>query len=417
MGIKSTCKIVFETGDGKEKGNVNSKNLCVVINSMNMRVFICFCIIAALYFLSVLPATIAQDVNFVPSITFKEEYNDNVAFTAIDERDDFIATIGPALKLDYATELLDLQSNIALDILRYIDETDLNTENQHYDLNIDYKLTQRYTLFGTFSYIKDTTLESELEETGLLNVRAERERNKAEVGFSRLLSELSDIEVNYAYTGTDYGWAKNVDYDSQAITFFYNRKLNRRLDVLTVQPYFLRIDSEVNEVDNFGLSLGWSHPFSETSDLTTLLGVRYTEIVEGNEKDSDWGGVLDVKLQTTGQASSAAIGYSHNIGYSALGEPIERDVIYCSAKRMLTARLGTRFLGRLYLIKSQGQYEGEDGRYFMVSPLLFYKITKKNYLEFGYSYSNSYDNTRLNNREYDRNRIWVSIHFRFPEKW
>ena len=111
----------------------------------------------------------AQDITFLPSIAVRGEYNDNVYYTRFSElvESDYLARIKPAFTFDYATELLDLQSSFDIDIVRYANEDDLDTVDQHYDLNAEYQMMERISVSGNCSYAKDTTLESELYETGL----------------------------------------------------------------------------------------------------------------------------------------------------------------------------------------------------------------------------------------------------------
>jgi hypothetical protein len=394
---------------------------------------------SALLFLILLPSTVmAADVTFVPSLRSKAEYNDNVSFTRINEKDDYLAIVSPDLSLLYRTELIDVQSRVSADVLRYLDEIDLNTENYQGLFNGEYRLMERWRASGSFAYIKDTTLESELEETGLVNVREDRERYNLGIGLSYQFSELSDIAMNYTRRKTDYDFPANVDYDSDAIVFSYNQQLTRKRDSFTIQSYYTRTDSDVSEVDNHGLSLGWSHRFSETLSFEGLIGIRYTKINfilaerqltfdpignsigltfgKANATDRNWGAVGDISLRKTGEIFSAVVGYRRDLGYSAIGEPIETDKIYCNANRLFTRRLGLKLTGSLYFTRSEGEFTDIDNRYFDLIPSLNYKITENHSLQLAYSYSRSYDNTLESNREAERNRVWIALDLRFPAK-
>jgi len=381
-------------------------------------IFFCVCLIISLFFYALLPA-VAQDITLVPSLEIRGEYDDNVLFTRTNEIDDYLTTIGPALTLDYATELLNLESKIAVGFLRYADEKDLNTENQRYVLNGGYRFTERWNLNGNFSYIKDKTLESELEETGLVNVREDRHRYNAGGGLSYQVSELSDMNINYIHTKTDYDFVGNVDYDYDAVTLSYNRRLKSERDIITVQPSYSSRDSEVSEADDYGLSFGWSHSFSETLQLRAFLGARYTEVRFGDERQDyeNWGGTADISLRKTGEVSSTLIGYRRDLRTSAYGEAIEVDRIYCDLRRRVIGRLGIGFRGNLYFTRSEGNFDGEDSRYFEVIPSLNYQITENHTLELAYVYSREEDRNLAEDRERERNRVWIALNFTFPRKW
>lgn len=413
------------------------------------------CICITLFFLSVPLTTVARDVTVAPSIDIKCEYDDNVTFTRTNEEDDFLTRINPALTLNYATELLKLQSGIDIDFLRYADETDLNTEHQRYNLNGSYQLRERYTISGNSSYVKDTLLETYLEQTGIVDEppieRDDREYYNAGMGLSYQVSEQSSMTINYNHAETDYEWEEHEDSDSDSITFSFNHHFNNQLDVFTVQPYYVRQDSEITKLNNYGLSLGLLHPFSETLSLSAFMGARYTRIdytieprfegffwgvpiyhaynpdtgtwelstepTEVHEKDDKWGAVADINLEKSGETLSAAIGYSRDIDFSSYGELIERDRIHCSANRKLTKRLNVSFSGTLHFTKSEGDYGDRDSRHFALRPSLRYRITENHSLSLNYSYSNYYDKNRADNRDKDRNRIWIGLHFKFPRKW
>ena len=364
----------------------------------------------------------AADVKLVPSLKIQETYDDNVTFSRTDEQDDFVTSVNPELTLNYATELLSLESAAALDLLRYADDADLNTENYRLALSGDYGVMERFTLSGNFSYLKDTTLESELEETGLVNLREDRERYTGGGGISYRLSQRSDVGLDYTYGDTRYDSQGQVDYDSHSLTFSYNRYFNDQLDVFTIQPYYVARDSDISQTDNYGLSLGWAHAFSETWRMTCFLGARYTKIDYAYSpwyrgKESTRGGVADIRVTKTGEITTGTLGYSRDLHYSSYGEPIETDKIYLRANRMLTRRLGVSFSGSFYFTQSEGEYLVEDSRHLELSPSLNYRLTRQHTLRVAYSYSQHDDRTEPQDDRYDRHRVWLVLDFIFPQDW
>ena len=363
------------------------------------------------------------------------EFDDNVYYTRAIEISDYLTRIRPAFTLDWETELLDIRSSFDVDIQRYADEDDLDTEDQHYNLDGSYQITERVSVNGNASYAEDTTLESELAETGLIgNTRQDRQRLIGGMGFSYNLSEISNITIDYSHNKTDYDWEGNVDYDMDSISLSFNSRFNNQLDVFTVQPYFYRYDSKASKVDNYGLSFGLQHPFSETLVLTAFAGVRYTKIkyslvnpiyifgfltgfTQVDEQDSSWAGVADINLEKTGEVSSATVGYNHDLSYSSYGEPIERYRITCNADRKITERMTVRFTGNVTFTESEGEFNDRDSRYYGASPSLHYRITEQYSLMLGYRYSQSYEKNRATEPRADRNRVWLELRFRFPEKW
>ena len=64
------------------------------------------------------------------------------------------------------------------------------------------------------------------------------------MGFSYMISEISDIRVNYSHNKTKYDWEGNVDYDVDSISLSFNSRFNNELDIFTIQPSYYRYDSE-----------------------------------------------------------------------------------------------------------------------------------------------------------------------------
>lgn len=377
-------------------------------------IILCFCLIILFPLLAS-----ANDVTLVPSLRISGEYDDNVFFNSTDEVDDYLTIISPGLTFDYATELLNLQSLIVVDFLRYFDETELDTENQRYDLNGRYQLASKWNIAGNFSYIKDTTLESELEETGIVHLREDRKRYNAGGGLSYQMTELTDLNFNYTHTVTRYDSEDNVDYDYDNFSLLCNRKLKNQLDVLTVRTNYSIFDSDEEKTNNYELLLGWFHKFSETLDLNASAGPRYTRqnFNDDREDEDSWGTTVDISLNKRGETRSATIGYSRRIWNNADGDLVETDRIYARAKQRIIGRLGVGFVAGLYFTSQEDDSDNDDTRYYILNPSLYYMLTENHSIELAYSYQNELEESRPKDLESERNRIWIAFHFNFPRNW
>ena len=382
--------------------------------------FFCKCLIIS--FLSVPFIAVARDVTVVPSITLRGEYDDNVYFTRTDEISDYLAIISPGLKLDYATEVFNIRGSGLVDVLRYVDETDINTENQRYTINSGYRFMERWGLSGNFSYIKDTTLDSELEETGIVYMREDRERFNADAGLSYQVSELSDMGVTYAYSKTNYDELRLEDYDVNSISLSYNRQFNEGIDVFTIQPRYSRLSSDTRDDDGYRLTFGWTHLPSETYRLKIFLGARYTEqdYKDDRDKTSNWGGVADISLLKKAEVYSVLMGFNSDLyNEPSTGELSQVYRIYCNLTRRITERLMAGVNARLSLTQPDDKdaFRDKDIWYFTVTPSLTYRLTENHSLQLSYSYQQEYNKNVEDDRRNDRNRVWLSLNFNFPKKW
>jgi len=389
---------------------------------------LCFCLLSLCVLTLPQNSEAAGNVMITPSIQIQDGYDSNISFTKIDEERDFYTVISPAFVMDYGTELLTLNAEADLDLVRYAQEKQRNSDQWRLGLNGNYMIFERSQASFALSYINDITLRSELEETGLGYIRSGRERYLASGGFSNQMSERSEMGFNYTHTKTEYEWSGNVDYDTDAITCEYVRQLANQRDSITIQPSYSRTDSRANKVDTYSLSLGWSHAFSETAGLSMTLGGRHTTIrsrlvqpqiiddptqsppyqviyTEVDQSEKKWGAVADLSLKKKGERSSAAIGYNHDISYTSLGEPIERDKISISGSLMITERTRVGLSGSLYFNRSESETYEVDSRYYQVRSFISYQITKNGSLQIEYSYADSTDFTLTGDNEAIRHRV------------
>ena len=389
--------------------------------------FLIFFCINLLFIILQLPV-IAADVTITPSLSLKGEYDDNIYYDRTNEVDDYIGHINPALKFDYVSELLALKANADVDFLYYSDETDLDTKNQLYELEGGYQIFERWQISGHYSYRKDTTHDSYLEETGRVTELEDRRYYNTGGGLSYEINERSDIDIDYAYSLTYYELASSTDNERHTIELSYNNILKNNLDIITLQTSYSHINGyssyknlDVSETDTYVLAFIWTHPFNETLLLKSKLGGRYTEqsYYDERQDQDNWGGVADINLRKTAQKYSVQMGYSHDLYTDVDANQTEVYRIYCNLNRQMTERLRFRIYGTLYRSKEDPLSDNDnddDTRFFKITPSLYYEITENHYLELAYSYYNEYNDDK-EPKELDRNRVWLNITFTFPKKW
>jgi hypothetical protein len=360
----------------------------------------------------------AADIDLVPSVALTTEYNDNVTFDDQDEDADFIGIATPSLKLDYSTELLDISATGALDAYGYYDNSDLNTIHHRYRADSRYKLTERSALKANLGFIKDTTLESELEETGIVNRRVNRNRYDAGTGALYRISEVMNTDLGYRYSRVDYSSRGFEGSDTHTITFLLNRNLDKGINTISLKPRYAYRDSDRNQIDDYTVSLGWTHRYTEIDILRVFLGVRYTEVEQKETRDefSDWGGVADVSLKRSWEISSVLIGLSSDVRYDANGQAIQVNRLYWDLTKGLSYRWGLGLKGGFYYTRSGEDFNDEDDFFFEITPSAYYRITENHTLQLAYSYAREDDEELSDSFVSDRNRLWLTLTFVFPQK-
>jgi hypothetical protein len=373
----------------------------------------------AVFVLATSRISFANETTFVPSLRVSGEYDSNITFRRTDEIDDYLGIISPGIYFNYKSELLLIRSRAVVDVYRYFDETDYDTENQYYELEGEYSLTERWNISASGIYYKDTTLDDFLEETGIVLERKDRKRYDIDAKTFYQLTELDEIGLNYQYRNVDFSGKDRVDYDVNSGFFIYNRHFNDRRDILTLRPGYRRGESDTSETDVFLVNVGWQHKINETLKSRVFFGVRYLDISYKDDRSDydDFGGIADLSLTKSWETTSGTIGYRRDIRGNANGEVVEVDKIYCDIEKQIIGRLGAGFKGRLFFTREEGNdTPGDDTRYFLLSPSLFYKLTENHLLRVGYSYSNEEDDAVDDDSIADRHRAWIGFEFNFPFK-
>lgn len=110
------------------------------------RVLVRELLLAVVMFISLVSLSWAE-FRITPSISIREEYNDNIFLTNTDEEEDFITTINPSLNLTYNTSILTLALDYGLDFKFYVNNSDRNQTSL--------SNTQRARLDTTISAYRD----------------------------------------------------------------------------------------------------------------------------------------------------------------------------------------------------------------------------------------------------------------------
>ncbi len=374
----------------------------------------------------------ASETYFSSYLRFKNGYDDNIAFTYYHPEKDFFAIVSPFFYLNYKSKRTSCYSKFGLDVYKYAKYTNLNTTNQHYEIKGDYLLKERWQIYGQVYFIKDTTLQSELQETGIVHVREDRKRYNISLGTTYSLSELSKLTFDITGSRTEYEWKYYVDYNLLSVSTIFQHQMKTQRDVLMSKIYYTNIDSDTSKVNNNGILIGWQHLFSENTNFTTFLGLRYTTmdyylyyqrivvnpsiwppfevIVEKRKQtDKEWNYLVDVSFQKKGERIFYSLNGNHDLIYSSFGEAVNRTRISGRFSYKWSPRWILSLFSSYHITSSKGRVYKEDNRFFSFRSNLRYLLKDNWFLEFSYSYSNFSDRVRDHN--FDRNQFLIILTF------
>ena len=361
---------------------------------------------------------IYAETNISASLGLKQEYDDNIFFTRENEVDDFITHVIPAIKLKHATELFDFSVLAGWDSYFYWDNNDINTTNQNYAANGKYRITERWSIAGDAGYRKDTTLDSQLEETGVVGIRQERERIDATAGTDYAFSERSSIGADYAYRKINYQREFSVDNELHSLRLTYNRRLRNEVDVFSIFPEVTYGTSDLWDAYNYTLNFRLTHQFNPTLKGSFLIGPRFTQVDYKDERDdqNNWGGVVEAWIEKRGEVTVGRLTLNNRLDTTSNGDIINVSRLLGNVDHRLTERFGLGFRGGVYYTRPIKDVEPKQGDrwYYILSPSLFYRLTENHILRLLYSFDQQIQ-PDLDNQRRNRQRIWLTLDFNFPE--
>jgi len=385
----------------------------IVVNLIRLTKFVVMVLFSCL--LLVRPA-ICSNIEWLPMVTIGAGYNDNITFDYTETVEDYYASARPSLLAAYDKELFKLNVDSSIEFYRYANEKDL--DNEVYDCGIDgdYRLSERATISGDISYLNDTTIDSELEETGRLLAREMRERFVSSAKLSYKLGELSEFSLGYQYRQTDYESASRVDRNTHTFQIPYSRYFNNRIDRITVRPLYSKTDTDGDRIiDNYDLSLGWIHTFSDSLSAKYFAGYDYSVTTGGGERNRRGNGNADISVTKAGEIVSLTAGFRSATRIDAQGELIEVDRLYASLRKLLTERIAFSLNARVLGSRPLDRYNRFDTVYWDAKPQMTYQLTERCSLNIFYRYSSDHNSTISGEQDRARHIAEFRIDYRFSK--
>ena len=358
----------------------------------------------------------AAEVILSPSIRGEISYDDNISFSRISEEHDFILSILPGAGLIYRTDTLNFETGIRGNLSRFKKHDEL--DQNHYNLNLgaSANLSERFSLNGSAVHSRESTLDSELSETGIITQRSDVDRGSLGMGLTCVLNEKSRIALNSSWFRTDYESGRNVDYDGSSASLTFSRIMNTGTDTLFLQPYFSENSSFFSSMESMGLYTGWSRDVSETFSFKAYIGARRSETSYYFMEEKNWGWLVDFSLDKTGETWKAGIALTRDLKFSSMGDPVETDKLKISFSKKFTEKFSYIFSGSIIGTESAGLINTRDTMYYSLNNSWSYLIKKDLILRLSYIYSFSHDSMRETEKNVDRNRVTVSLSYSFKEE-
>lgn len=221
-----------------------------------------------------------------PEISLKTGYNDNIRLTTAPHDSVWETSLRPSVKFGVAKENQGLSGDASFSIRRFTGGSGressnvLDREDYHLD-SVAYHNTERDSFSARLNFTRDSTLDTELDETGeVVPNRATRTSLALGPSWTRALDERTLFSLNSSLTTVSFTDepenTRLVEYDAYAFSSSLSRQFTSRIRG-TVSASYSSFRPETNiDSDTINLQAGISRNFSETLSTSWLAGWRET---------------------------------------------------------------------------------------------------------------------------------------------
>lgn len=280
---------------------------------------------------------------FDPTVQLKAGYNDNINLTPDNEVDSTEITLTPSAQFGVETPRSGLSGVARFDFRRFPQESNLDDNNARLGIRSFYAM-DRSRVGLDADLIKDTTLDSQLDETGLVLDRTDRLERSLSPNFTWMFGERSRLEASYTLRDVNYDDSADgfSDFTSHSGQLSLVRTLSERTSAsITAGHRFTDSSNNIESLFSY-LQGGASIRFSETLSVSLSAGIRRTEtrfpevipiffgpfflgtVDTGRTTErSEWGSVFGASIDKQFERGQATLSTSRNVDNTVSGIQVE----------------------------------------------------------------------------------------------
>lgn len=372
----------------------------------------CRSLAALLAFLPVVAA--AAEWAIEPSIEARANITDNLNLTPGVRESTWWLSLSPAAAFSRNTEVSQVNGSARLSVNRYPDDRTLDTEDQFF--YVSSKLANERHVWGlSASYIRDSTLQTELGTTGIVQERRQRAQTGIAPSWQYSLTERSSVFTDYSYEQARYeAGAGLTDYSDQQIAAGIQYLWNERT-TLTLTGIHSRFETETGSqiTSTSILSGGATYHAGERLNLKLNAGVRHSDIevnspilvcpigsifqceilgfplvqVNANSGVTDDGWVLDGSAEYRWDRTSAGMVIGRDVNPTGSGLLVETDRLAGTSKHEFSEKFAGNLTATVLQSRYLGGLESNRSKYFSLDGSLSWDLTGHWRLSTGYLYA------------------------------
>lgn len=416
--------------------------------SLSIRL-IFLCIAAVILFSA--GAVFAGPDLFVPFVSLKQEYNDNILFGAANEEDDWITTGTAGFKILHKSERVNTKLDARLMRLVYADNDQLDDTNGRADFDWKYQYTEKLEFNAGVDFKDDSRRDRDTDTTGLV-LPGDRTRTGLDAGAGYLFSEVLKGGFNVSYSHEDVDETQDDETnESFGLELDFSKNLSKTFKNTTglLNIRYQRYSSDVEQVDIAALTTtnyydytsdifqvyaGFSKDITELYSFYLQAGISYSSTAEGqrtrvmngailvsdvtvpDQDDSTTGGVLLAGVNYDGLYHDIDLSISHDMrGSAGSNGSVERSAVSLGIDKKVSEDFFLTFGASCYLNRNDRTTQSDlDKLTVNIQPGFRYKFWDSFTLTGTYRFTSVDD--RENNTDSDRNLFYVMVKKEFELK-
>lgn len=343
--------------------------------------------------------SVSAEWSFQPSVSLIAEYNDNKRLTTLPHDSVLGTKLDIKGKLGVETERAKINIIPRVRFSKYSGEENLDSNDYFLDLR-SLLTTEKMYWYLNGKYVRDTSLVSELEDTGLVQTRKKREKVLLNPSFIYEFSERTNLNAAISFQQVEYtdaGLIGLVNYNFKTIDIAVLTETGDKGELnIALNVSRLKAADVYNQSDHVGLSIMHKRSLTDSMKGEVLFGVRESDFYLG--KDGDKKGIL-FKLGINKEYEQAQLRaeLSRTINPIGYGSMVQKDRFFIKVTRSMTDKL--QALAKLSLLKQKGLEKSainEDRRYNQFDVRLHWQVTDGWSMRGGYRYRYNESDRLLN---------------------
>ncbi len=366
---------------------------------------------------------VAADQWFVePSAKLEAFYDDNVRLSAARPQSSFAGLARALVKAGLSTEVTRVGLRADLSARRYSQVAELDRTDGAVGLMAKRQLERhRVGLDASFDY--DSTLTSEVQTSGLVQVNKRRSKWFVSPSWEYSLSPRAQLDLVLSYQDVTYEDVELIplfDYRFARAGLTASYTLSERTQVFGRLSYDQYEAEQVKtESDNFGLEAGASYLLSETMSILAYTGVRHSKAeiptLRGVEETDNTGPLFELRLSKRFETGELQLTADRSLLPSSNGTLLDTTGLSLSLDYRLSPAWRFRISAAGYRNRNpDGEVSRNDRDYLAVAPGLERRLSDS--LRLGLSYRYRWQSYEVDRDDAVSNAVFLTLNYAAPRE-